>query len=84
MLNRFQRKTKTETSTESNISEGVFGREVGLITRLIGCYHRDLSRPLSERGTAYKSCLNCGARKPFNPETFESDGKFYYPPVTQL
>jgi len=84
MLNRFQRKTKPQTSPESNINNEVFGREVGLITRLIGCYHRDLSRPQSESGTAYKTCLNCGARKPFNTETFESGGKFYYPPVTQL
>jgi hypothetical protein len=84
MLNRFQRKPKVESSQESHVEAEVFGREVGLITRLIGCYHRQLSRPFVERGISYKSCLHCGARKPFDPKTFESGGKFYYPPVTQL
>jgi hypothetical protein len=81
MLNRFQRKTKTEGQQDPEAESRVFGRELGLITRLIGCSHKNLSRPFVEGNISYKSCLTCGARKHFDPDTFESHGKFYYPPV---
>jgi hypothetical protein len=84
MLNRSQQTAPTETTPDTQPDSRTFGRKIGLITRLIGCYHKQLSRPFVERGTAYKSCLSCGARKPFDPVTFESDGNFYYPPVNQL
>ena len=76
--------THTDPTSGDNLSSKIFGRKIGLITRLIGCYHKQLSRPFVERGTAYKCCLSCGARKPFDPVTFESSGTFYYPPVNQL
>ena len=56
-------------------------RKIGLIARLTGCAHRQLSRPFIEGEIAYKCCLACGARKQFNTDTFESYGKFYYPPA---
>ncbi len=84
MLNKLQTKTKSETEDSSEIEGPVFGRKLGLITRLIGCSHKNISRPFVEREIGYKSCLNCGARKHFDAETFESNGKFYYPPVNQL
>jgi hypothetical protein len=63
------------------IDHRFFGNKVGLLTRLFGCGHQELSRPFSRGKSGYRSCLRCGARKPFNPETLETSGKFYYPPL---
>ena len=64
--------------------EKVFGKKLGLLSRIVGCSHRDLSRPFVEGGVGYKTCLNCGARSPFDSKTFKSDGKFYAAPVKRL
>ncbi len=48
------------------------------ITRLFGCWHREMSRPFSSQGQTYRSCLNCGARRQFNLRRWEMQGKFYY------
>lgn len=62
----------------------VFGKKVGLITKLFGCWHENISRPFVQEDTAYRCCLNCGARKHFNPETLETYGAFYFPPVVKV
>jgi hypothetical protein len=64
--------------------EKVFGKRLGLLSRIVGCSHRDLSRPFVEEGVGYKTCLSCGARSPFDPVTFKSDGKFYMAPVKRV
>ncbi|MDQ6786997.1 MAG: hypothetical protein M3033_09340 [Acidobacteriota bacterium] len=64
-------KTRTET--------GLFAKKVGLMSKLFGCGHRDLSRPFSKEKVGYRSCLKCGAVKQFNLETLETFGGFYYP-----
>ncbi len=48
------------------------------VTRLFGCWHREMSRPFSSQGQTYRSCLNCGARRQFNLRRWEMQGKFYY------
>lgn len=65
--------SKTET--------GLFANKVGLIGKLFGCGHGDLSRPFSQGKIGYRSCLKCGAVKQFNLETLETFGGFYYPSV---
>lgn len=64
--------------------EKVFGKKLGLLSRIIGCSHKNLSRPFVESGVGYKSCLNCGARSPFDPVTFTTNGKFYSAPVKRV
>ena len=63
------------------IDERVFGRKIGLATRLFGCQHYNVGRPFNSGNSAYRSCLGCGARKQFNTETLETYGTFYCPPV---
>lgn len=58
----------------------LFGKKVGLLTKIFGCGHPDLSRPFSKGRLGYRTCLSCGARKKFNPETLTTFGGFYYPP----
>jgi hypothetical protein len=63
------------------IDPQVFGPKLGLIRSLMGCHHQNLSRPFGNTNAAYRSCLDCGARKQFNTETLETSKRFYSPPV---
>jgi len=65
----------------NNIDSFVFGHKLGLMTKLFGCWHDNISRPFVQGKTAYRSCLQCGARKQFNPETLETHGNYYFPPA---
>jgi hypothetical protein len=66
---------------KDEIDPFVFGKKSGVIAKLFGCWHDNLSRPFKQNKTAYRSCLECGARRQFNPDTLETHGKFYFPPV---
>ncbi len=66
---------QSEIKTEMEI----FATKVGLLSKLFGCTHGDLSRPFSNGKIGYRSCLKCGAIKQFNPETLKTFGAFYYP-----
>ena len=63
------------------IDKGFFGERVGLLSKIFGCGHQNISRPFSNGKIGYRVCLNCGARKQFNPETLETFGSFYFAPV---
>ncbi|MEO6391418.1 MAG: hypothetical protein ABIP75_06170 [Pyrinomonadaceae bacterium] len=53
-------------------------RPVGLATRLFGCHHKHLSLPRSNGSGAYRECVRCGARRNFNPDTWQTLGPFYF------
>jgi hypothetical protein len=61
-------------SGPSSIPEGVGG----WIARLFGCWHREMSRPFSHHGQAYRVCLTCGAQRKFNLSNWKMQGQFYY------
>ncbi|HYJ86838.1 MAG TPA: hypothetical protein VEW46_12325 [Pyrinomonadaceae bacterium] len=50
----------------------------GWLARLFGCRHREMSRPFSIHGQAYRSCVDCGARRQFNLERWQMQGDYYY------
>ena len=54
-------------------------RRVGLTARLFGCHHKRLSLPRSNSNESYRECVNCGTRRNFNPETWQTIGPFYFP-----
>jgi hypothetical protein len=56
-----------------------FGRKVGFIASLFGCWHKHLSKPMSDKNTTYQACAECGARRCFDPDEFKAKGPFYYP-----
>lgn len=58
----------------------VFGKKIGLIGRMFGCFHRNLSRPFTRDEVSYRSCLECGARKRFDTDSLRTFRTFYYPP----
>lgn len=56
------------------------GEPIGFFGKLFGCWHKDLSRPFTEKNFSYRVCLDCGARKKFDTESFQTSGPFFYPP----
>jgi hypothetical protein len=50
----------------------------GWFTSLLGCRHKEMSRPFSSQGQTYRTCLECGARRHFNIGRWEMQGDFYY------
>jgi len=50
----------------------------GWLSRLIGCWHTEMSRPFSSQGQGYRVCLNCGAHRSFSLKSWEMQGDFYY------
>jgi len=81
--NRLAKKEQNVIQSTMQIDQSIFGEKVGLMGKLFGCGHRNLSRPFSQSNVAYRSCLQCGARKQFNLTTLETYGEFYYPPLVK-
>lgn len=48
------------------------------LTRILGCWHTEMSRPFSIQGQSYRTCLDCGAERQFNTRNWEMQGDFYY------
>jgi|SRR5690349_18149302 hypothetical protein len=63
-----------------NRTDGSFGKKIGIIGTLFGCWHKDLSRPFTNKRVSYRTCLQCGARRKFDTRSLETSGPFYYPP----
>jgi hypothetical protein len=68
-------------SHKDAIDSNVFGKKLGLMTRIFGCQHANLSRPFSSGKVGYRACINCGSRKQFDPRTLETYGAFYAAPA---
>ena len=64
-----------------NRTNGAFGKKIGVVGKIFGCWHNELSRPFTNKSGSYRACLNCGARKPFDTQTLKTFGSFYYPPT---
>jgi hypothetical protein len=82
-FSKFQRLNLSHERRVKDMDSFVFGEKMGLVAKIFGCRHKNLSRPFTRDKTSYRSCLNCGARKPFNAETLETYGKFYAPPAVK-
>jgi hypothetical protein len=80
LTNKLLKLSKKHRKTRE-IDHLVFGQKMGLMAKLFGCWHKNISRPFVQGKTAFRSCLQCGARKQFNPETLETRGSFYFPPI---
>ena len=50
------------------------------VARVFGCWHRNMSRPFTRDGETYRACVECGARRRFDTERWETVGPHYRPP----
>jgi hypothetical protein len=57
------------------IAAGVTGAAVVMMR---GCWHRNMSWPLSVQGSSYRVCLGCGIKRLFDEPTFTSYGPYSY------
>ena len=64
----------SEAKQDASSAPGI----VRWVTRVLGCWHKDMSRPFSSQGQTYRVCVRCGARRPFNLASWEMQGDFYY------
>ena len=71
-------------STLSTRNDQAFGEKMGIMGKIFGCWHKELSRPFTNQKQSYRVCLNCGARKHFDAENLKTFGPFYYPPSVSL
>lgn len=83
LLDKFQKLFLKREKLTNDVDGFVFGKKIDLITKLFGCWHENISRPFVHGKTAYRSCLSCGARIQFNPETLQTHGNFYFPPAVK-
>jgi len=58
--------------------DGVTAQFSNWLARVFGCWHSDLSRPFTHEDRSYRTCLECGARRDFDPAKWEMIGRFYY------
>jgi len=49
---------------------------------LVGCSHKEMSRPFSRQGETYRVCINCGAHRGFDEKTWNFAGPFYFKPAS--
>jgi hypothetical protein len=80
-------KVKLMQTGELAMSKRQFGQVTALqatdtisnwIARMFGCWHREMSRPFSQKGRAYRVCLSCGAQRRFDLGNWKMRGNFYY------
>jgi hypothetical protein len=55
------------------------GTRIGLLGKIFGCWHKEISRPFTNKKGSYRVCLDCGARREFDTKSFKTLGKFYFP-----
>ena len=49
-----------------------------LITRIFGCHHAYMGRPITAGRQTYRACVDCGARRKFNSDTWQMEGPYYF------
>ena len=72
------------SKAKGSVNDEVFGKKLGLMTRLFGCQHSNVGRPFGNSKVGYRACMSCGARRQFDPDTLETFGAFYAPPAAQV
>jgi hypothetical protein len=63
--------------------EDSLGEKIGFLSNIFGCWHKRMSRPVTRNDVTFRSCINCGARRKFDMESFRTSGPFYYPPTVK-
>jgi len=53
-------------------------RLADFLTRAFGCWHLQMGRPMTWAGETYRACLDCGARRRFDPERWLMYGPYYF------
>ena len=60
-------------------TEGAVDSAVGLLNRVFGCWHREMSLPFTRKDETYRTCVACGARRRFDLDRWTTAGPYYRP-----
>lgn len=52
--------------------------QISLFTRIFGCHHASMGRPITAGRKTYRACVECGARRQFNTNTWQMEGPYYF------
>ena len=55
-----------------------------LLSRVLICWHRKMSRPFTRQGETYRVCLRCGMRRQFDLREWKTKGDYYNPSTRSL
>jgi hypothetical protein len=44
---------------------------VSFLSRIFGCWHVHMGWPITASGETYRTCLDCGARRRFDPKKLD-------------
>lgn len=59
------------------------GRMKDGVVGLFGCWHPEMSLPITRNNLTYRACVACGAHRLFDPETWKMFGPYFSPEVPQ-
>ena len=51
---------------------------IWLVSVRVGCWHHQMTMPLSREGMTYRICRQCGLYRLFDPQRWKSYGTYYY------
>ena len=60
-----------------NVFRGLLGHLHYMYHRIFGCWHRNMSLPLTRDGQTYRVCLRCGMRRHFHLADWKMKGRYY-------
>ena len=63
------------------LSKALYRRLDYMISRVFGCWHLRLSRPITRGTESFQVCLRCGMHRAFDLENWKHTSRFYPPPV---
>src|SRR5262245_2436351 len=47
------------------------------LNKLFGCWHREMSLPVTIDGRTYRTCMNCGLHRDFDLNRWKTYGPYY-------
>ncbi len=59
------------------------GEKQGNLNRFFGCWHLNMSNPITKNAATFKYCMNCGLRRIYDLENHKATGAFYRPSVSE-
>jgi hypothetical protein len=54
------------------------------LSRIFGCWHRQMSRPFTHGDHTYRTCARCGMRRDFDLQSWKMKGRFYRDQVSRV
>ena len=70
--------TLERQSIEFSFLTNVSPKPTGIITRLFGCWHPHLGMPITSGAQTYRACIDCGAHRSFDTNSWTLFGPYYF------